>query len=223
MFKPLKWIFPIAAPCENLICANNTDTCVRGSCQCGKVLNFLCDESSEFPLCLNGVCGCTKTVGSFEVGDGTTQGSCVSSLLKCHSNGECAECIISSQCYGLSDTCNGRKCGCGTSGACNPTKSNLCTNGNCMCGTNPQCSTTMYVETDTDCTPTHCNYNSFDFNCKTPRATDEACEEVTTFYNPLYVVGKLTDASGYPATSCDDRKGKLTGTFQCLGKVVPTY
>ena len=105
-------------PCADVICTNSTDTCKYGVCQCGNVRGFTCDPSSELSQCFSGNCGCSKKAGTFEIGDGTTQGSCLSNNHRCQSSGRCLECISDGQCFGLSDKCRNNKCVCGEGPAC---------------------------------------------------------------------------------------------------------
>ena len=217
----------ITEPCENLECKDTSDTCSNGKCNCGSESIRVCDESSEFPLCSDGLCVCSKTRGEFVEGDGTTQGSCSSTLHKCQSDGKCVECISDSQCTVVADKCVGNICSCGDNGPCNATRSNLCTSGVCMCGTNPQCSAEMRVEDDLDCTTNKCSYNSLDsateqsLICKIQRSPQEVCQEVSAFYNPLYKLGAIDSATGAPDDfNCDDGIGKLTGEYHCLGKSI---
>ena len=138
----------VSAPCSGKICANTTDTCIEGSCQCGKEASVVCDIDSDKPLCHLGSCVCSKSRDMFVLGDGTSRGSCFSRTEKCQSDGSCKECVDSSQCSGLSDTCSqGFQCGCGTGAACNSTLSNRCEGGTCMCGSGPACSSSNYLDT----------------------------------------------------------------------------
>ena len=41
------------------------------------------------PICHSGVCACEKTVGMADIGDGTTQGSCIGSMQACYKDGSC--------------------------------------------------------------------------------------------------------------------------------------
>ena len=109
--------------------------------------------------------------GTFEVGDGSTQGSCSSRIHRCHPNGKCAECISDSNCNGLSDTCENSKCVCGKGGTtpCNGTVSNHCVNGECMCGSFGMCGRNVLSDIEetygnlvTDCSPDKCL--SFKYN-----------------------------------------------------------
>ena len=196
-------------------CVNNTDTCKAGTCQCGDVLGFSCDVNSPLPRCSGGTCACSKTVGTFDVGDGTTQGTCLSSEHKCHSTGECIECTNDNHCSGLSDRCFRGKCVCGANGAiCNPTKSSACTDGGCKCGTNSECSSSETVENLSSCTSSSCYYDSSTTTCPMQRSADEVCELVTDKYNPMYVPSNSVGAT----VTCDDNRGKNTGTYQCLGR-----
>ena len=111
-----------------------------------------CDANSEFPFCSDGTCSCTKTKGKFEKGDGTTTGSCSTTLHKCQENGRCLECQYDSQCTGLSNKCISGTCSCGDLGhSCNETRSNACLNGQCKCGYGDQCASEMYLEEDLEC------------------------------------------------------------------------
>ena len=215
-------LFDISAPCSNVICENNTDTCKAGVCQCGNAGGFKCDVSSELPLCYSGVCSCSKNVGTFEIGDGTTQGSCLSSKHKCQVSGRCVECVSDSQCSGLSDTCRNNKCVCGNGAACNPTKSSQCTDGVCKCGTNPECASSEYIEILPTCSTNSvlsCYDNIFPNNthiCLLPRSSSEVCELISDKYNPIYIPGNAAGAT----LKCDDNKGKFHQTHQCLGKKI---
>lgn len=210
--------FSLVAPCNNLKCENNTDTCVRGACQCGDSPGLVCNADTNFPYCLEGKCACTKTAGSFERGDGTTQGSCKLASDKCHLDGTCAECQFPSHCYGLTDTCENGKCGCGSGPPCNQVKSSSCTNGVCKCGDNPTCQ----------------DVDSFDASQADPRdnnvypglqrRANEVCELITEYYNPKFIenhplmVNGTVNGSPTYAVDYDDTKGQHTGTYQCLGK-----
>ena len=208
-----------------MVCENSTDTCQAGACQCGDVLGFTCDTSSQLPRCYEGTCACSKTVGTFDAGDGTTQGTCLSSDHKCQSTGECAECVKDSQCYGLSDRCISGRCVCGSNGAiCNPTKSSQCTSGVCKCGTNSECASAESFETLATCSSTNPKtcYNIDDAytSCQMQRSADEVCELVSDKYNPLY---NPNNQVGVTTINCDDQRGKHTGTYQCLGKFAISY
>ena len=211
--------FFIVAPCNNVQCGNHTDTCFRGICQCGNNPGLICNSDSGYPYCIDGSCGCTKTLGLFELGDGTTQGSCQSATAKCHLDGTCSECNLDSHCFGLSDTCTNGKCGCGSSSACDSTKSSACTNGVCKCGDQDSCPTSdMYFESLTD--PRDNSVPGLQ------RSKNEICELVTEFYNPKFIPnsplannGTNSDGSILYAFEYDDQKGKNTGTYQCLGIV----
>ena len=210
----ITYILPIAEPCENLDCKDTSDTCSKGNCNCGSTSIRVCDSTSEFPLCSEGLCLCSKTRGEFVKGDGTTQGSCNSNLHKCQADGQCVECIDDSQCTVVANKCAANICSCGDTGPCNATRSNLCTNGVCMCGSNPQCSDELKVETESDCSDTKCSYQTLDKTCLIQRSPQEVCEEVSSLYNPLYKVGGI---SGAPE-NCDDGIGKFPGEYHCLGK-----
>jgi len=213
-------------------CENNTDTCVSGSCQCGDNPGLVCNVDGQLPFCQNGQCACSKTVGSFEPGDGTTRGSCDSPTHKCHLNGQCSECSLASHCSGLTDSCINGLCKCGNSGPCNPLKSNTCTNGVCYCGTKSGgCSTIDYFDAAGSDPRT-------DFNRLTGASTgatglqhikEEVCEEITEYYNPRYIKNHYlmvnsTDSNNQPsgyATEYDDMKGSQgVGTYQCLGTFI---
>ena len=97
-------------PCVDLQCINSTDTCSGGKCYCGSSSSLICDKRSQFPLCLNGSCVCSKTRNQYEKGDGKSQGSCKSNLHKCQPDGKCAECTYDSECSGLSNRCINRIC-----------------------------------------------------------------------------------------------------------------
>ena len=187
---------------------------MAGVCQCGDALGFTCDTSSQLPRCSGGTCACSKTAGTFEAGDGTTQGTCLSSDHKCQSTGDCAECVKDSQCYGLSDRCISGRCVCGTNSAvCNPSKSSACTDGVCKCGTNSECVSAESVETLSSCSTSSCYYDSSTTTCLMQRSADEICELVSDKYNPIYIPSNPVGA----AVTCDDNRGKYPGTYQCLG------
>ena len=136
-------IWKFIDPCKNSNCSGNTDTCVKGKCQCGKQVPApVCNLNSEYPLCLDGHCFCTKTNGTYLRGDGSSRGSCASLTDKCHDNGECGECAMDDDCSRatpMADTCASNKCQCGTGPTCLSTLSDQCVGGMCMCGSNPQC------------------------------------------------------------------------------------
>ena len=205
---------PVLGPCADVICTNNTDTCKYGICQCGNVRGFTCDMSSELPQCFSGSCGCSKKAGSFEIGDGTTQGSCLSDNHRCQSSGRCLECISDSQCFGLSDKCRNNRCVCGDGPACNPTKSSQCIGGVCKCGTNSECASLESVETLASCSSSSCYYDYTTTTCLMQRSSDEICELITDKYNPIYIPNNAIGAD----VICDDNHGKFQGTYQCLGE-----
>ena len=218
---------PIEGPCGNEKCENTTDICVDGSCQCGIESGLVCDIDSEFPLCSLGACVCSKIRGAFELGDGTTRGSCYSITHKCHSSGECKGCISDGDCNGLSDKCNNFICGCGSGPACNSTISNHCLNGKCMCGDGDQCSTKMEIVAGID---------PRDGSFGVQRTDQEVCEQVTAYYNPLFVyqhpLMKMKNKATFIDTGFDedstassfileydDKKGCRSniGKYTCLG------
>ena len=217
-------------PCGNLECKDDTDTCTDGVCECGSGTSLICDAKSEFPLCSNSTCACSKVKRKYEKGDGTTQGSCKSRLHKCFANGECAECINDSHCTGLSNKCKNNICVCGeSSGPCDSTTSNECKNNICMCGQNPQCYQKIQTVEKNDvgtsdsrgveCKNTLCSYDGVVLKQCVVQRGPEVCEKITKYYNPLYS-GKAVNADGSPAaTACDDEKGKYLGTYQCLGNI----
>ena len=185
----------------------------------------MCDSSSQFPLCSDGLCFCSKVKRKYEIGDGTTQGSCTSNLYKCQSDGRCVECIYDSQCTGLSNKCLNGVCVCGDlTVACNATSSNICnSDGECMCGENPECYTTLQaIETrnngEDECDQYKCSFDTkLKTTCKKQRGP-EVCEKITKYYNPLYLEGQIDDSNDTPLDfACDDEKGKHLGTYQCLG------
>ena len=196
------------------------------------MISLVCNNGSQFPVCHNGSCVCSKALGLFERGDGTSQGSCESILHKCQSDGQCNECINDSQCTGLSNRCINNICVCGElSQPCNSTVSNECKNGTCMCGYNPQCSQKLQdvvniAVGDSDCNNSKCSYTSsivpqrgVVYSCKVQRGP-EVCEKITRYYNPLYA-GKVKNSDGTPAdNACDDEKGQYLGTYQCLGNTI---
>ena len=210
-------IILIIAPCNNLNCGNNTDTCSQGICQCGDNPGLVCSAETEYPFCFNGECACTKTIGEFEPGDGTTQGSCKSASGKCHMDGRCTECTLASHCSGLSDTCVNGKCKCGNQAPCNPTKSNRCSSGVCYCGDNQSCMISNHFDKN-GVDPRNNSYPGLQ------RTRSEVCEKITEFYNPRFIPNHpqlLQTTNGVTTTNgfeYDDLKGKESGTFQCLGK-----
>ena len=181
---------------------------------------MVCNLDGQLPYCLNGQCACTKSAGLFERGDGTTQGSCNSPSDKCHFNGQCGECELSSHCYGLTDTCSGGRCMCGSSGPCNPLKSNSCTNGNCYCGTEiGGCHTADKYYSDQVDPRT----NAMGLQ----RTGEEICELITEYYNPKYISNHPLMKNGVDdkmnptyATEYNDDKGSHVGTYQCLGSFI---
>ena len=210
-------------PCEILNCVNTTNTCRNGKCYCGTSTSLVCDASSQYPFCSEGSCICSKEKKQYDIGDGTTQGSCTSSLHKCQSDGKCVECINDSECTGLSNKCANGACVCGgLSGPCNSTRSNICNfNGECMCGENPECYTTLQAIKiryygEEGCDQSKCSWEYLSETCTQQRGV-EVCEKITKYYNPLYLEGEL-DADSKPLDfTCDDEKGKYLGTYQCLG------
>ena len=215
-------------PCENLQCVNTTDSCNNGKCHCGSSSNLACDKKSQFPLCFEGTCVCSKIRHQYEKGDGKSKGSCESNLHKCQSDGRCAECSLDSQCNGLSNKCDNRICVCGeSSGPCDATTSSECRDGTCVCGTNPECFSSLQEvvtrENGIDgcdgykCSAYVISYasNSEHYRCKSQRGP-EVCEKITKYYNPLYLPGEI-DSDGNRNYTCDDEKGKYLGTYQCLG------
>ena len=227
----------ISAPCSQLICKNTTDTCHNGKCQCGENLDFVCSHDSQFPLCSEGQCMCSKIKGLFQKGDGSTQGSCDSRSHKCHSNGICAECITSAECSGLTDTCVGFKCSCGTGGPCNSTRSNHCVDGSCMCGTISACSQKQEMVPLANCNQDTCegtlgtrgycgcHWDITSNSCMVPRSDQEVCTQITKFYNPLFIKGRLTyynpdTKSQEDVLECDDIIGGQVGEYHCLGIVI---
>ena len=214
-------------------CKDDTDTCTEGVCECGSGTSLVCDAKSEFPLCSNSTCACSKVKRKYEKGDGTSQGSCKSNLHKCQSDGTCAQCIYDTQCTGLSNKCLNGICVCGDSSApCDATFNSLCNsaigNGKCMCGANPECFKKVQdvetkgigvklVQIGADCDKTKCSFDKLlKTQCKIQRGP-EACELITKYYNPLYLEGKSDDNDNPLDFSCDDDKGKHVGTYQCLG------
>ena len=213
------WI-SIIAPCNNINCGNGTDTCVRGVCTCGKYVGLVCDDNTEFPYCLDGNCACTKSIGVFEAGDGTTRGSCESLSHKCYPDGRCRECMLSSECSSLSDTCINGKCRCGNNSPCNPAKSNICISGVCYCGTE-----------ENGC-HTEDKYYPDQIDPKNPtvlglqRSKNEVCEKISEFYNPSFIPddermsnGMNEDGTTKYEIEYDDDKGKYIGEYKCLGKI----
>ena len=201
-----------------MVCQNDTDTCREGKCQCGETPNLACDTNSQLPMCNEGKCVCTKIKGSFEVGNGKTQGSCSSRSHKCHASGICAECISSSDCNDLSDTCRNNKCVCGeTGGPCNKTISNRCAAGQCMCGSADQCFQTKQLvdfgfkgnngeDLNLDCKASTCFqrygtlaegsgkpycgcfWDQTAAKCKMQRSDQEVCQQITKYYNPMFIM-----------------------------------
>ena len=241
VFFYLLYIEMISAPCSELICENTTDTCNNGKCQCGDHPDFVCTQDSQISMCSEGQCVCSKIKGLFQKGDGSTQGSCNSRSHKCQSNGVCAECITSAECSGLTDTCIGFKCSCGTGGPCNSTRSNICTDGSCMCGKSLACSqkqemvllSHMYGNNlVANCDQTKCQgttnakgYCGCHWNgsaCMVPRSDQEVCTQVTEFYNPLFIKGKLKYFD-QEALLCDDIIGSQIGEYHCLGIIILHY
>ena len=161
---------------------------------------------------MDGQCACTKTLGKFEPGDGTTQGSCKSASDKCHLDGNCSECTLDAQCYGLSDTCKNGKCGCGDRPPCNSIKSNICTDGTCYCGTDAGGCHKEDKFYPMEMDPRNNTVPGLQ------RSKNEICEQVTAYYNPNYIPNHplMINGTGY-ALDYDDQKGKHTGTYQCLG------
>ena len=158
-------------------------------------------------------------MGKYEPGDGTTQGSCKSSLEKCHLDGQCSGCKFDSDCSGLSDTCKNGKCGCGDSPPCNALKNNICTNGVCYCGTE---SGGCHIEDKFYPTETDPRDNTLGLQ----RSKNEVCEKVTEYYNPKFIPnhpimlnGTSSNSATVYALDYDDGKGKHTGTYQCLGMI----
>ena len=195
-------------------------------------------------MCSEGSCICSKIKGSFEGGDGTTQGSCSLRSQKCQADGNCAECNTSGQCNGLTDTCENHRCVCGTTGsACNETLSNHCLNGVCLCGSISQCSQNQELITlsytgnnGVDITPNcdqdlcykicGCYWDSNAMTCKMQRTKNEVCQKITKYYNPLYIQDKLKYYYGaegtdfVPILECDDVVGGKEGEYYCLGMVI---
>ena len=211
--------------CENLVCKNATDTCSDGSCHCGSSSSLVCDVGSEFPLCSNGSCVCSKVNQGYGIGDGTSQGSCTSTLHKCQSNGKCVECSYDSQCTELSNKCVNGICVCGgLSRPCNSTSSNTCNvDGECRCGENPECHTSLHViEVRSDgvneCSKYKCSWDRIHNDCKQQRGP-EVCAKITKYYNPLFLEGQTNSDSTPVDVICDDEKGKHLGTYQCLGNI----
>ena len=207
-------------PCGNMQCNNTTDSCKDGKCHCGVSKSLVCDVNSQYPYCNHGTCICSKTRGKFENGDGSSQGSCRLPSHKCQASGRCLECIHSGQCKGLTDTCVNNKCSCGNKGPCNSTISNICLNGICKCGNNDQCAQEYRLEVTPaggECDPTKCSWYRLDENCVVPRSSQEVCEKVTEYYNPLYIPNRIPSNDGIPGETCDDEKGKFVGQYQCLG------
>ena len=232
-----------SAPCSQLICENATDTCHKGNCQCGENIDFICNQDSQFTMCSEGQCMCSKIKGLFEKGDGSTQGSCNSPFHKCQSNGMCAECITSAECSGLTDTCVGFKCSCGTGGICNSTISNSCIDGVCRCGTSSACSQKQEMVSlshrfadnlvtncnQNTCEGSHgfcgCQWDAANQSCMVPRSDQEVCTQITKFYNPLFIKGRLTyynqiTTSSEGVVECDDIIGGQVGEYHCLGIVI---
>ena len=202
----------------NVECGNGTDTCYQGVCQCGNNPGLVCSTDTGFPLCSDGQCVCTKTLGKFEPGDGSTRGSCLSVTDKCHLDGSCDECLFDSHCYGLSDSCKSGKCKCGDDPPCNSIKSNICTGGICYCGTEAG---GCHIEDQFYSNLTDPRNNTVP---GLQRSKDEICEKVTEYYNPnfipnhpLMVNGTHPNGTTIYAFDYDDQKGKHTGTYQCLG------
>ena len=221
VFQPR--LFSFSEPCENLDCKDTTDTCRDGTCYCGSSSSVVCDSSSQYPLCSEGLCFCSKVKRRYEIGDGTTQGSCTSNLNKCQSDGRCVECIYNSQCTGLSNKCLNGICVCGDlTVPCNSSSSNICdSNGVCKCGTNDECYTTLQTlktgsDVSKDCDKYKCSWDKISGTCKQQRGS-EVCEQITRYYNPLYLEGDIKDDTPLDFT-CDDEKGKYLGTYQCLGR-----
>ena len=92
-----------------------------------------------------------------------------------------------------------------------------------MCGTNPQCSSTNYLDT-TETDPRDNPNNNADYATNNilgvQHRETEVCELITEYYDPLYVLNhplmKNEDNNQYILTY-DDGKGKHLGTYQCLG------
>ena len=213
-------------PCKNLDCKDTTDTCRDGTCYCGPSSSLICDASSQFPLCSDGLCVCSKVKRKYQKGDGTTQGSCTSNKHKCQSDGSCVECIYDSQCTELSNKCVNGICVCGDlSTPCNSTSSNICnSDGVCKCGENDECYTTRQtLKTRSDgsekCDQYKCSYDTISGTCKQQRGS-EVCEKITNYYNPLYLEGEINSDKTPLDFACDDEKGKLLGTYQCLGNAL---
>ena len=204
------------------------------------MLSLVCNISSQFPVCHNDSCICSKALGLFERGDGTSQGSCESSQHKCQSDGQCNECINDSQCTGLSNNCFNNICVCGESSqACDSTLSNECRNDTCMCGDKPQCSQIVQdvvsiADGAPDCDSSKCSYYSpppitniltgqttVAHSCKVQRGP-ELCEKITRNYNPLYAGKAVNSNRSSSDNACDDGKGKYLGTYQCLGNTIIT-
>ena len=208
-------------------------------------MGLVCNQNTQFPVCSQGDCVCSKTKGLFIVGDGTTQGSCDLRSHKCQANGRCAECTTDAQCTGLTDTCISTKCSCGTDGPCNSTISNECLGGNCMCGANPKCSQKqemLVLNLASGCTRQLCEgvllpnftyiapicgcfwdttiVNGAEIGCKVPRSDQEVCQPISKYYNPLFIKNRLSYA-GREVLECDDIFGDQEGEYHCLGIVIP--
>ena len=227
----------LSAPCNNIICENTTDTCYKGVCQCGQNIGVVCNLESEFPFCKDEQCSCSKGESIFEAGDGTTQGSCSSPLAKCQADGRCKECSHSGQCAsttnGLTDTCLNSRCVCGTeedAKPCNETRSNHCIRGICMCGLNQECSQTNHITELDDCDESKCGNTAvsgicgckFENDvCKIPRSDQEVCQQITQYYNPLFIKGELM-YENETVMLCDDIIGKREniGKYFCLGNLI---
>ena len=215
-------------PCVDLQCINSTDTCSGGKCYCGSSSSLICDKRSQFPLCLNGSCVCSKTRNQYEKGDGKSQGSCKSNLHKCQPDGKCAECTYDSECSGLSNRCINRICVCGqSSGPCNSTTSNECRKDECVCGENPECSVSLQEIVAIEpgmttprgedvCGETKCSFDVVNKKCISQRGP-EVCEKITKYYNPLYIGGEVDSDGSAIDFTCDDEMGRYMGTYQCLG------
>jgi len=112
---------------------------------------------------------------------------------------------------------------------CNQTRSNHCINGICMCGSNTACSQTNHItelancnEDDCGNTPSNgicgCKWEPSSGSCKIARTDKEVCQQITQFYNPLYIKDALMH-DGENIILCDDIIGKKEniGQYFCMG------
>ena len=65
-------------------------------------------------------------------------------------------------------------------------------------------------------TKAYCGCHWVDEKCKVPRSEQEVCTQISEYYNPLYIKGKLQN-SGKNVLDCDDIVGGRIGEFHCLG------